>query len=161
MSSGPLRAVVRHVKRLVGREGERASDRELLGRFATSGDEAAFELLLLRHGPMVLGVCRRLLRHSQDAEDAFQATFLTLVRKAASIGRQEAMAGWLYRVAYRVALRARQTAAQRPSQLPDAIEVQATQQPDSAEAEELRRVLDEELARLPEKYRILILLCYF
>src|SRR5262249_43491990 len=70
-------------------------------------DEAAFELLAWRHGPLVLGTCRRLLSHPQDAEDAFQATFLALVRKAASIGRRESVAAWLHKVAYRVALAAR------------------------------------------------------
>src|SRR3954466_15168358 len=83
------------------------TDADLLERFRSGRDEAAFELLVWRHGPMVLGLCRRLLRHEHDAEDAFQATLLTLARKAGSIGRRCSLAGWLYTVAYRVALRAR------------------------------------------------------
>src|SRR5256885_6241029 len=82
------------------------SDAQLLERFIAERDEAAFELLVWRHGPTVPGVCRRMLQHEQDAEDAFQATFLVLVRKARSIGKGQAIASWLYRVAYRVALRA-------------------------------------------------------
>src|SRR5262245_53362222 len=83
------------------------SDAQLLERFVATRDEAAFEVLVWRHGALVVGVCRRLLRHEQDIEDAFQATFLTLVRKAAGIGKREALASWLYKVAYRIALAAR------------------------------------------------------
>ena len=89
-------------------------DRQLLDRFAAGDDafaEAAFEVLLLRHGPMVLRVCRNLLRNSNDAEDAFQATFLVLLRRRGAIGRHESIAGWLYGVACRVAARARVDAA--------------------------------------------------
>src|SRR5262245_13351716 len=89
------------------------SDAALLERFVRGGDEAAFEVLVWRHGPMVLGACRRVLRHEQDAEDAFQATFLTLARKAAEAGRRGSLGGWLYTVAYRIALRARQRQAAR------------------------------------------------
>src|SRR6516162_5549819 len=81
-------------------------DTLLLRRFVSQRDQAAFELLVWRHGPMVFGLCRRLLRHEQDAEDAFQATFLALARKAGSIGNGNALASWLYKVAYRVACRA-------------------------------------------------------
>src|SRR5712692_1126944 len=116
MSHGPLRVVLHHLHRLTGRPDAGVSDAQLLQRFAADRDEAAFELLLWRHGPMVRAVCRRVLRHAQDAEDAFQATFLTLVRKAGSIGKRESLGGWLYRVAYRVALRARDTAARRPAE---------------------------------------------
>ena len=89
------------------------TDGELLGRFVARRDGTAFAELLRRHGPMVLSTCRRLLRHEQDAEDAFQATFLTLVRKAGSIGKGEALGGWLYKVAYRIALAARAASARR------------------------------------------------
>src|SRR5262249_32970814 len=88
-----------------------------LERFVRRRDEAAFELLVWRHQRMVLGVCRRLLRNAHDAEDSFQATFLTLARKAASIGRREALAAWLHRVAWRVASHARAAAA-RPGPPP-------------------------------------------
>jgi RNA polymerase sigma factor (sigma-70 family) len=156
-----LKTVVRRLRQLTGREGETASDTELLRRYIVAGDEVAFELLLWRHGPMVLGVCRRLLRHSQDAEDAFQATFLTLVRKARSIGRGEALAGWLYRVAYRVALRARDVAVRRPVPLPEEAEPATTETASTVEEREMHRVLDEELNRLPQSYQTLIVLCYF
>src|SRR5215475_11889843 len=85
------------------------TDGQLLERFVARRDEAAFELLLWRHGGMVLGVCRRVLGRVHDAEDAFQATFLALARSARSISQREAVAGWLYRVAHRTALRARST----------------------------------------------------
>src|SRR5262249_52268499 len=88
-------------------------DRELVQRFAERRDEAAFEALVGRHGAMVLGVCRRVLGHEQDAEDVFQATFLVLSRKAASLVRKEAVGPWLFGVAHRLALRARQQ-ARRP-----------------------------------------------
>src|SRR5579859_8040323 len=106
MASFQLRSVLRHLRRAAGRPDAGRSDAHLLERFA-AGDEAAFELLLWRHGPMVLGTCRRLLRREQDAEDAFQVTFLTLARKAASIGKREAVGSWLYKVAYRAALQVR------------------------------------------------------
>ena len=87
--------------------GDGVGDAELLGRFAAAGDEAAFELLVRRHQRLVFGVCRRVLHDHHDAEDAFQATFLALARKAGGIGRREAVAAWLFRVARRAALAAR------------------------------------------------------
>src|SRR5207237_1655519 len=96
-----------------------ASDAELLARYASARDESAFELLVWRHGGMVLGVCRRVLRHEHDAQDAFQATFLALARRARAIGRGESVGGWLHRVACRAALRARaQTTRRRNRELP-------------------------------------------
>src|SRR5438876_3990577 len=103
MPGEPFRSVLRHVHRLaIPHAG--LSDEQLLARFAAVGDEAAFELLLRRHGGMVLGLCRRVSRNEQDAEDAFQATFLALARKARSITQQAALGSWLYKVAYRAAL---------------------------------------------------------
>src|SRR5580704_15341071 len=89
------------------------SDGQLLARFVSGQDEAAFAMLVRRHGPMVLGVCRRVLRHAQDAEDVFQATFLLLARKAGSIRRREAVGSWLYQTAYRLAQKMRLRAQQQ------------------------------------------------
>src|SRR5262245_47370005 len=103
-----LGSLLRHLLRRVPSSvpGE-VADADLLDRLTRGRDEAAFELLLWRHGPMVLSLCQRLLPGEQDAEDAFQATFLVLVRKARSISKHEALASWLYKVAYRVSCRAR------------------------------------------------------
>src|SRR5436853_387343 len=114
MESTALGTVLYKLRRSLSRHEEAGlTDGELLERYATRRDEAAFEVLLRRHGPMVLGVCRRVLRNAPDAEDAFQATFLVLVRKAGSIGRRELLGNWLYGVAYRTALDARAAAARR------------------------------------------------
>jgi RNA polymerase sigma factor (sigma-70 family) len=136
------------------------SDGELLERFVTVRDETAFASLVARHGPMVLGVCRRLLRHAQDAEDAFQATFLILVRKADGIGRRELLANWLYGVAVRVASRVRLVTAKRRTRETTDMErvARATREP--AEATELPVALAEEVGRLPAKYRGPVVLCY-
>src|SRR5438067_9903656 len=113
MAKVPLRALLQHLRRVVGPQDGGLTDAHLLERFITERDEAAFEVLVWRHGPMVLSVCRRVLRQEQDAEDAFQATFLTFVRKAPSISKRQAVAGWLYKVAYRAALEAKRLAAKR------------------------------------------------
>ena len=134
------------------------ADGQLLTRFIDGHDEAAFAALVRRHGPMVLGVCKRLLGHEQDAEDAFQATFLVLAKKAASVARREAVASFLYGVAYRTALGARARAARRR-----ATERQVEEMPHPevapAEAQDWRPLLDRELSRLPEKYRAAVVLC--
>src|SRR5262249_51210695 len=109
-----LTVVLRHLHTLVnGPGGEEFSDGQLLRRFAAGREEAAFQALVRRHGPLVLGVCRRLLHHPPDVEDAFQAAFLILARKADSIRKQNSVGSWLYGVAYRVADRARKTLARR------------------------------------------------
>jgi RNA polymerase sigma factor (sigma-70 family) len=136
------------------------SDAELLERFVTNQDEAAFAALMARHGPMVYGVCRRLLRHAQDAEDAFQATFLILVRKAASIGKRELLANWLYGVALRVAHRARLAAQKRQTREAADMERIATATHESPKALELSASLEEEVQRLPAKYRDPVVLYY-
>src|SRR5262245_16438032 len=107
MSDAPLDNLLRHLRKSAGLPAGEVTDAELLRRFVSGRDGAAFELLVRRHERMVLGVCRRLLRDADDAEDAFQACFLVLVRKARSIQQHASVAGWLYRVAYRVALAAR------------------------------------------------------
>jgi RNA polymerase sigma factor (sigma-70 family) len=157
MAGEHLGALLRLLRRQAGDVvGGALSDGQLLERFVGQHDQAAFEALFWRHGPMVLAVCRRLLGPA-DAEDAFQATFLVLVRKAASIGRRDAVGAWLYRVAYRVALRARATArpaVELPPEGPPAPDEEA------AAWRDLRPLLDAAIAGLPEKYRAPVVLCY-
>jgi RNA polymerase sigma factor (sigma-70 family) len=131
----------------------------LLDRFRASGDEAAFAALVRRHGPLVMGVCRRLLRHHQDAEDAFQATFLVLAKKAASIRRRAALASWLYGVARRVAGDARRAAARRQARERRATNVGHAQPELETAWRELQAVLAQEVERLPEKYQLPLVLC--
>jgi RNA polymerase sigma factor (sigma-70 family) len=132
-------------------------DGQLLTRFVASRDEAAFAALVRRHGPMVLGVCRRLLRHAQDAEDCFQATFLVLARKASSV-RREAVGSWLYAVAYRTSLEARSVRARRRVHEK---QVEAMPHPEipPVEPQDWRPWLDHELNLLPEHYRAVIVAC--
>lgn len=155
MSRTALPLLIRQVRRLVAPQPATVADAALLDRWRSERDESAFELLLWRHGPMVWHTCRRMLRHDQDAEDAFQAVFLILARKASQIGRGESLAGWLYRVAHRTALAAR---SRRTRLVPagSALE-QVADRPRSPN--ELEGVLDEELTRLPEKYRLVFVLC--
>jgi RNA polymerase sigma factor (sigma-70 family) len=136
------------------------TDARLLERFAGRRDEAAFALLVERHGPMVLGVCRRLLRHEQDAEDAFQATFLVLARKAASVRKGEAVGSWLYGVALRVCRKARAAAARRRARQADLRDVPAAEAAPAWVGRELRAVLDDEVGRLPARYRLPFVLCH-
>lgn len=161
MATGPANPIARYVQEVVGEhETEKLSDGQLVQRFAAYRDEAAFRALLRRHQPMVYGVCRRLLRDLHQADDAFQATFLVLARRAGAIGRQEAVGAWLYRVAFRIAMRAKmRNDRQRLREEP----VSDVPAPSSGEAVsvELRPILDEELNRLPKKYRDPIVLRYF
>lgn len=136
----------------VGRRGPEANAREA---------ESAFEALVARHGPLVLGVCRRLLDDPEDVEDAFQATFLVLARRAREVRVEGSLGRWLHGVSTRVAARARAAAARRRSrESAVGLEELAAARTDEVEARELRRVIDEELARLPERYRAPILLCH-
>ena len=140
--------------------GEPVPDADLLARFAGGRDEAAFELLVWRHAALVLGVCRRVVRDDHLAEDAFQAVFLVLARKAGSV-RGANLAGWLFRVAWRVAARARRQAEARAKrETPLAVEPEVAPLPCPAEDREFLAVLDEEVARLPERFRRPVLLCY-
>src|SRR5262249_44175754 len=124
------------------------TDQELLRRFVHHRDETAFAMLVERHGPMVLGVCRRLLGNSHDAEDAFQATFVVLVRRADSLERPELLGSWLYGVAYRIARKARVQAGRRRQQERQAASVVTATEPLSDLAwRELRETLDDELNR--------------
>jgi RNA polymerase sigma factor (sigma-70 family) len=136
-----------------------ASDAELLERFVSTRDAAAFEALVRRHGPMVFAVCCRILRRTQDAEDAFQATFLVLVHKAASVSPRNKLAAWLHGVARKTSLKARQRATRRTeveSQVPARSTGAMPPDPACGEAELL---LDQELAGLPDRYRLPIILC--
>jgi RNA polymerase sigma factor (sigma-70 family) len=160
MATGQLDSVVRHLRHLAG--GLPAeSDQQLLQRFATSRDEEAFALLLRRHGPLVLGVCRRVLGDGPDAEDAFQATFLVLAHKAATVKARRGVGSWLHGVAWRISQKARVAAARRRKheqkvgiRRPAAGDVEAAWQTVGA-------VLDEELQRLPARYRLPLVLCYW
>src|SRR5713226_1102015 len=114
MATSPIHPVIHHLRRAVLlRDGAGMTDGELLESFVTCKDEAAFEALVRRHGPMVLAVCRRVLGNEHDAEDAFQATFLVLVRKAVSIVPRALVGNWLYGVAQMTARRAKVAAAKR------------------------------------------------
>jgi RNA polymerase sigma factor (sigma-70 family) len=160
MARGQLTPVLRFLRALAPAHGGDTPDAELLGRFATRRDADAFTALLRRHGPMVLGVCRRLLSDAHDAEDAFQATFLVLVRRAHSLGTPELLGNWLYGVASRIALKAKADAARRRTRERRLTEGAAAESaPDLAWAD-LRPVLDEEVSRLPARYRAPFVLCY-
>ena len=160
MAEGRDGAVARQVNRLFG-PGTVAglTEAELLERFVARRDEAAFEALVSRHGPMVLGVCRRALRDPHAAEDAFQATFLILARRAGSLRAGDTLAPWLFGVARRVSSRARVVASRRPDRSPLPSTDPVSPDPDPPAAD-LRALLDAELARLPDRYRRPVLLCY-
>jgi RNA polymerase sigma factor (sigma-70 family) len=146
-------------EQVVREELETVTDAQLLQRYVAERDEAAFASLVRRHAAMVWGVCKRVLGHDQHAEDAFQATFMVLVRKAASIRPQSLLGNWLYGVAHQVAVKARAMNAKRMSrekQLPVPI-ANAAVKPDAWQ--ELQPLLDQELGLLPEKYRVIIVLC--
>jgi RNA polymerase sigma factor (sigma-70 family) len=152
-------SLLSHLRDLAAPPGA-VGDAQLLERFAARGDEAAFSQLVRRHGTMVLGVCRRLLRYEVDVEDAFQATFLVLARRAARIRKTGSLGSWLHGVAWRVAMRARVDAARRATRercCPGAPRVEPSEEVSWAE---VRGLLDEELARLPEKYRAPLVHCY-
>jgi RNA polymerase sigma factor (sigma-70 family) len=161
MAIETLGAALRQINRLfAGGVVVELSDAQLLDRFLAQGDAGAFEALVARHGPMVLSVCRGILRDPSDAEDAFQATFLVLVKKAGTIRGRDALAGWLYRVAHRVAIQANAAAGRRRTQERQAGEMAASTSTFGPSApDELLPAIHEELARLPEKFRLPIVLC--
>jgi RNA polymerase sigma factor (sigma-70 family) len=160
MATGQLTSVIDHLRRTAG--GHNVSGRtdgELLSAFLARHDAAAFEALVRRHGPMVHGVCRRVLANRVDVEDAFQATFLVLVRRAHTVRPREKVGNWLYGVAYKTALAAKRTLARRHAR-----ETQVSAMPhpatDSDQARlDLQQLLDQELSQLPEKYRLPVVLC--
>jgi RNA polymerase sigma factor (sigma-70 family) len=136
------------------------ADEVLLQQFALRRDESAFEALVKRHGPMVQGVCRRILGDAHDAEDAFQAVFLVLARKSKSIRKPELLANWLYGVACRIARKARMKAIRKEARERRAGKMPVQDQLLDLEWNELKAVLDDELQQLPEKYRAPLVLCY-
>jgi RNA polymerase sigma factor (sigma-70 family) len=161
MHNAQLKGVVRYLRTVAGgRPPAGPTDRQLLLGFSARGDQAAFAALVERHGPMVLRVCRRVLRQEQDAEDAFQATFLVLADKAGSIRKAEALASWLHGVAHRVALRARRDAGRRHAHEREARPMAAKAQLREAEWHEVQAALDEEIGAMPEKYRAPFVLCF-
>ena len=162
MSGGDPSGALRDIRTLfsVGMHGG-LTDRQLLERFVNrngSSAEDAFTILLERHGPMVWGVCRRLLPDRSAAADAFQATFLVLVRKASAVRVDDSLGPWLYGVSRRVAARARATALRRGARETGGVEAVAGPAPDPGRAERLA-ILDEEIGRLPERHRAAVVLC--
>jgi RNA polymerase sigma factor (sigma-70 family) len=161
MADSGLHGAVEFIRQIAGpgREDDLA-DGELLRRFIERRDEAAFAALVRRHGALVLGVCRRVLPNRADSEDAFQATFLVLVRKARSICKRPSVGSWLYGVAYRVAVRAREDGARRRARERQAERAPAPDALQELVWRDLRAVLDEEVLRLPGRCRAPFLLCY-
>lgn len=161
MASGSLAPVLHYLRKVTTPvAASDVPDAELLSRFSLHRDEAAFTTLVRRHGPMVLAVCRRVLRDGHTAEDAFQATFLVLARKAGSLARPELLGHFLYGVAYRTAAKAKTEAAKRRAREQQAVRPQEIDPDDELMRQELRAVLDEEVNRLPERYRLPVVLCY-
>jgi RNA polymerase sigma factor (sigma-70 family) len=160
MATAAMDTVIRHLRQAVLRQdGAGWTDGQLLAAFIDRKDEAAFEALVRRHGPMVFGLCRRVVRNHHDAEDAFQATFLVLARKASSVKPRERVASWLHGVALRTALKAKAMTAKRQGR-----EKQVTQMPEPELSRkdswrDLQPLIDQELNGLPENYRLPILLC--
>jgi RNA polymerase sigma factor (sigma-70 family) len=161
MTTTSLDAVVDNLRRTAASAADPRDDQELLEAFATRQDHAAFAVLVRRHGSLVLNVCRRVLQHEQDAEDAFQAAFLVLASKAASLRLRTSLAGFLHGVAYHLALKVRREAQRRRRR-----EARASAPSTEAAAgadlswREVQEVLEEEIQRLPEKYRLPFVLCH-
>ncbi len=163
MTTGQLGTVIRYLRTLADPPARDRTDAQLLERFRTQRDQAAFTALVQRHGRLVWGVCRHILHDDHDAEDAFQTTFLVLVRQAATVHKPEALASWLHGVAYRVAMRAKRDAARRRTHERQA--KTATHAPGSPPQtseiawRELQAILDEEVQALPDRLRVPFVLC--
>src|SRR5262249_34394714 len=154
MASAQLGVVLRQVRLMAAAESVAdATDGQLLERFSARQEGAAFAALLQRHGPMVLGVAPRVLRHEQDAEDVFEAAFLVLARKAGSIRKRESVGSWLHGVAYRLAVEAKGRGACRQAHERRAGTMRHKRTNSEGAWQELEEALDQALARLPEKYR--------
>jgi RNA polymerase sigma factor (sigma-70 family) len=151
--------VLRHIHFMAaGSGGSDFTDRQFLDSFSIHRDEAAFSALISRHGPMVWRVCRRVLQHEQDAEDAFQAVFLVLAQRSASIRKREALAEWLHGVSYRTAMKAKRTAARRRNH-EARLQVVASAPIAKPSWDDVQSVLDEEIQRLPKAFRAAFVLC--
>jgi RNA polymerase sigma factor (sigma-70 family) len=157
--TSPASRVVQHLRQLYLGDVAALRDGQLLQRFADASDEQAFAALVHRHGPLVLGVCRRILQNLHDAEDAFQATFLVLARRASAIRKPDSLASWLYEVAYRLARKMRADLSKR-RQRETKVPPPAPVAPVDLTGRELQTILDEELHHLADKYRQPLLLCY-
>jgi RNA polymerase sigma factor (sigma-70 family) len=162
MHATTLQGILEHLRKLTNPARDRdLSDVDLLERFRLRREEAAFTLLVQRHGPMVLAVCRRVLGDAHEAEDAFQATFLVLIRNAAAIRKQRSLAAWLHGVASRLAHKARKRTLRQRERVGQAFQPDIHDDPgETLATRELRAALDEEIARLPAKYRTPLVLCY-
>ena len=159
MAGSTPRALVRLVRRLAAPRAGGGDDAALLARFTAAGDEEAFAELVRRHGPMVRAVCRRVLRDDHLADDACQAAFLVLARKAGSVRRPGRLAGWLYGVGYRTALKARARRRRAVGPERPLRDVAMPPSPPDADWADLRPVLDDEVSRLPDRYRDAFVLC--
>ena len=161
MSNRQLDNVLRHIRSaVVAQQTRELLDRELLERYVAGRDEAAFTAIVERHGGLVLGVCRRILRHEHDAEDACQATFLVLTRKAGTIRKGDALASWLHGVADRIARKLQADTKRRSFGDVSVADVAAPDTTGEITWREGLAVLDEELSRLPASYRSALILCY-
>ncbi len=160
MAHTALSTLLHYLRSLHNAARVEMSDRELLRRYVANHEEAAFAALLHRHAPLVWSVCRRLLDNEQDAEDAFQAVFLVLLRKPPSLRVAASLATWLHAVATRIALKSRVTSLRRLQRERRAVMAALSDPYTAVEERDLRALLDEELGRLPEKYRTPLVLCY-
>jgi RNA polymerase sigma factor (sigma-70 family) len=161
MADSQLKGVLQFVRKLAGPGAlEDLTDGQLLERFVGQADEAAFTTLVHRHGPVILGVCKRVLANEADAADAFQAVFLVLARRAATIRKKESVGSWLYGVAYRIARKAKIAAVRRRAHERQVVTMPRSDPLAAVMWRDLRPVLDEELGRLAEKYRAPLILCY-
>jgi RNA polymerase sigma factor (sigma-70 family) len=160
MSSAQVGMILGYIRKLAtSQTDQELPDHQLLERFAVNQDQAAFTTLLKRHGPMVLGVCQSVLQNVHDAEDAFQAAFLVLARKAGSIHRREAVSSWLHRVAYHLAVDLQADAARRRVLEKRAVIMPSADPVLDMSLRELRAVLNDELQQFPEEYRAPLVLC--
>lgn len=159
MRSNHVGELIRDLRRELASGGDEGSDAELLGRFLEQRDGEAFTILVRRHGAMVLGVCRRALRDCHAAEDAFQATFLVLARKARSVRQRASLASWLYGVAYRIAQHAQRDRLRRRAKERQAAELRGPGVTSPSLPSDLWELIDREVSLLPDRYRCAVILC--